>query len=237
MFVACARGIGGEPDDVSHRLVPPLLARALMRTMRTASLGLVPHVKRRTLAIDDAVCAYPTPQLVILGAGLDARAHRLPELRDTVVFEIDHPSTQAYKKPRAENLPRCAKEVRYVAVDFLRDDLAERLVASGHERMTPTNWIWEGVTMYLTPEAVRETLATIAARSAPSSRLAMTYVTRGRSARVTAPLFAVLGEPLGWFGRPDEVVTLLGEHGFVVESDLAPETMVTEHVVVSVRGR
>src|SRR5687768_8347955 len=80
MIVACARGIDGGPDDVSHRLVPRPLARVLRRTLGLVSLGLSSHLAHRTRFIDDVVRASPARQLVVLGAGLDARAHRLDEL-------------------------------------------------------------------------------------------------------------------------------------------------------------
>jgi len=69
----------------------------------------------RTLAIDDAIRSAPDRgQLVILGAGLDARAWRMDELRDTVVFEVDHPATQAAKRERTAALQPVAREVRFV---------------------------------------------------------------------------------------------------------------------------
>ena len=54
----------------------------------------------RSLAIDDAIAAAKNPQLVIQGAGLDGRAFRMPELRDKVVFEVDHPDSQRDKRAR-----------------------------------------------------------------------------------------------------------------------------------------
>lgn len=244
MVVACARGIDGVPDDVAHRLVPRSIARALEATLRVASFGLVPHIVGRTNAIDDVVREQRSPQLVILGAGLDARAHRMPELAGTTVFEVDHPSTQAYKRSRAVAFPIAARAVRYVPVDFERDDLGESLAASGHDVHAPTTWIWEGVTMYLTREAVRATLGMIAARSAEGSRLVLTYGTPEmavgagvvRSARpLVKPAFALLGEPLRYLPTPEEMAALLREHGFRVDRDLEPFSTIAERVLVSTR--
>jgi len=73
----------------------------------------------RTVILDRAITAAPPPeQLVILGAGLDSRAWRLDDLKDTVVFEVDHPSTQAWKRERSAPVPYKAKDVRFVAMDF-----------------------------------------------------------------------------------------------------------------------
>ena len=54
----------------------------------------------RTVAIDEALRARPTGQLVILGAGLDTRAWRLPELAGTHVGVLDDPASQRDKRPR-----------------------------------------------------------------------------------------------------------------------------------------
>src|SRR4029077_9313468 len=59
----------------------------------------------RTIAIDDAIRARPTPQLVIIGAGLDGRAWRMSELADVDVFELDHPASQRDKRHRVGDLP------------------------------------------------------------------------------------------------------------------------------------
>src|SRR4051812_28904965 len=94
MIVACARGARGGPDDVSHRFVPQAIARPLLAAMKRGSFGLVPHVSLRTLAIDRVVRAdveRGVRQVVVLGAGLDARPYRMPELAQSVVFEVDHP--------------------------------------------------------------------------------------------------------------------------------------------------
>lgn len=233
MIVACARGIDGGPDDVSHRLVPRPLARVLRRTLGVASLGLSSHLVHRTKFIDDVVRASTARQLVILGAGLDARAHRLAELRDTVVFEVDQPSTQAYKRPRAVDLQVCAKEIRYVAVDFEKDDLGERLASAGHDDRAPSIWIWEGVTMYLTQEAVAGTLATVRAGSTIGSELVLTYVAPRTIGSLAKPVFMVIGEPLRWLVTPDDMHALARRHGFEVARESDPPTMtIAERVLV-----
>jgi methyltransferase (TIGR00027 family) len=231
MIVACARGIDDGPDDVSHRLVPRPLARVLRRTLALASFGLSSHLVRRTVFIDDVVRESSARQLVILGAGLDARAHRLAELADTVVFEVDQPSTQSYKRPRAADLPRCAKDIRYVAVDFEKDDLGERLASAGHDREAPTTWIWEGVTMYLTEPAVASTLDIVRARSTAGSQLVLTYAMPG-IATVSKPLFGIIREPLRALFTRERMAALASAHGFDVERELLPSTLISEIALV-----
>jgi methyltransferase (TIGR00027 family) len=242
MVVACARGIDGAPDDIAHRLVPAPLSRGLRSVLKIGSFGLVEHISWRTVTIDAVIRRRPAPQLVILGAGLDTRAHRLDELADTVVFEVDHPSTSSYKQRRAAALPLRARALHRVTVDFERDDLALRLAECGHDETRPTMWIWEGVTMYLTPEAVGGTLGAVAGRSAASSTLVLSYVTPDlvkRARRVLAPLsrpaFGVLGEPLRYSPTPEEIANAVSAHGFVVERDEAGPGLIAERVLVAVR--
>src|SRR5580692_11450133 len=57
-------------------------------------------VVARTALIDQTVGAElaRVGQVLILGAGFDSRAYRLPRLREARVFEVDHPDTQAAKR-------------------------------------------------------------------------------------------------------------------------------------------
>ncbi|MFG1927810.1 class I SAM-dependent methyltransferase [Cryptosporangium sp. NPDC048952] len=82
----------------------------------------------RTVVIDDAVRECSASQLVILGAGLDGRAWRLPA---PVVFEVDQPASQRDKRERAEELS--GQPPVYVPVDFRSDSLPDALAAAGHE--------------------------------------------------------------------------------------------------------
>ena len=119
-------------------------------------------------------------QLVILGAGYDSRPYRIEDVARARVFEVDHPDTQAVKRRRlAAKLRSLPRNVLYVPVDFLRDDFGRCLVDAGYSAEVPTFFVWEGVTNYLTAEAVDATLRWIAASSPNTSRLSFTYVDRG----------------------------------------------------------
>src|SRR5256885_4200213 len=107
-------------------------------------------VAARTVAIDDAVKARATPQVVILGAGLDTRAWRMAELAHATVFEVDHPSSQRDKQHRIAALPPPTGPLTLVPVDFTTDRLDNSLHAAGHRADKPTTWLWEGVVPYLT---------------------------------------------------------------------------------------
>lgn len=116
-------------------------------------------------------------QFVILGAGLDSRAYRFSAaLHGARVFEVDHPATAARKRQRLRRvLPALPGHVVFVAMDFETDVLSERLQAAGFDPSLPTFFLWEGVTMYLTAQAVDATLAAIT-RCAPRSTLAFEYL-------------------------------------------------------------
>jgi methyltransferase (TIGR00027 family) len=243
VWVAAWRGLGSfdapvvSTDPFARSLVPPLyraalgvaesaprFTRAAMRAAVFLSGGLARHLPMRTRAIDEAITAEVksgTRQLVLLGAGLDARAHRLESLASVQVFEIDHPSTQADKRAAAVELPLRAREVRYVAVDFNEDDLVEKVEGAGLDLTRPTVFVWEGVTMYLPREAIEASLTSIAALAAPGSLLLVTYYTTHAmpGAKLAQPLFALAGEPLKTRIDAGEAETLLATHGFEVESD------------------
>jgi methyltransferase (TIGR00027 family) len=194
--------------------------------LRTISAGLVDHLALRTAAIDAALneaLAEGMAQVILLGAGLDARGYRLSTLAGSTLFEVDHPSTQEYKRSRCGDLTVRAGRLVYVAVDFAKESLTEELEKAGYRREIPSFWIWEGVTMYLPLEATRKTMEAVRDLSAPGSRLAVTY-----SERVQAPFpvkqvveasFQRLGEPFLGETSAEEMGALLRASGFRVLRD------------------
>ena len=186
-----------------------------------AARGMADLIALRTVAIDAAVreaIAGGVRQLVILGAGYDGRAWRMPELAGVKVFEVDHPATQADKRARQAELPRAAGIVSFVSMNFEHDSLDAVLDRAGHDRAVPTCWIWEGVVMYLTRDAMRATLAAVAGRSARGSTLIVNYHTVHR--RLLARLiFRLIGEPQISAWSPDEMAADLRSAGFAVRDD------------------
>jgi methyltransferase (TIGR00027 family) len=105
-----------------------------------------------------------TGQYVILGAGLDTFAYRLPSYaKDLEIFEVDHPATQAWKRDRldARGIP-LPPNLRYVAVDFERDSLERRLAESGFSTRRPAFFSWLGVVQFLSAPAIEATLRFVA---------------------------------------------------------------------------
>ncbi|MFO0652011.1 MAG: SAM-dependent methyltransferase, partial [Polyangiales bacterium] len=163
--------------------------------------------------------------VVILGAGLDARAVRLAgELGGVTVFEVDHPATQAYKRDALARVG-ASSPARYVAWNFERDPLerlADALAAVGHDRATPTFTVWEGVTMYLTRAAIESTLAAVRDYGPVGSELVLNYVDRARAegrgpaSRVVGRVVRGVGEPFVSGFEHAEMASLLERAGFAV---------------------
>lgn len=201
-------------------------ARVDRETVGAAAEVLVP----RTVAVDDAVRARPAGQVVVLGAGLDARAWRLPELAGAAVFEVDHPASQRDKRARVGDRPRRCGSLAYVPVDLSRDDLAPALAAAGHRPDEPTTWVWEGVLAYLRAIDVATTAAAVGGLSAPGSLLVVSYqtpgvspvagrlVARGRSALARRPS-PWQEEPHRSSWTPAALRGLLAGDGFTVTGD------------------
>ncbi len=213
------------PDDCAAT-VERIVRGGWPRTPRELKLGVLAEamaklMASRTVEIDSGLRDLPAgSQVVILGAGLDARAYRLRELSQSVLFEVDHPATQAFKRERAAPLTACVRELRHVAVDLSSEPLGPTLERAGHSAKSPTAWVFEGVISYLTRREVESSIEAMASRSATGSRLLATYNEPSRSRRLlTAAFTARTGEPhRAWF-TPSSMRQLLHERGFAVRSD------------------
>jgi methyltransferase (TIGR00027 family) len=113
-----------------------------------------------------------------------------------------------------------ARDVRFVPVDFTRDDLDAALSAAGHDPAIKTTWIWEGVVMYLTVPEIEATLAVVARRSAPDNTLVVAYHSRAPMLYLVAFVVRRLGEPIRSAFTADAMRALLAKHGFRVTRDL-----------------
>jgi methyltransferase (TIGR00027 family) len=115
-------------------------------------------------------------QAVIVAAGLDARAYRLPWPQGTVVYEVDMPDVIDFKTSTLSKLgAEPTAERRTVAVD-LRDDWPAALQDAGFDPRAPSAWSAEGLVVYLPPEAQDALFDHLTALSAPESQLASEFV-------------------------------------------------------------
>jgi methyltransferase (TIGR00027 family) len=108
-------------------------------------------------------------QVVILAAGMDARAYRLPWQSDTTIYEVDQPQVIATKDQLlADEQPRC----RRVAVGAdLAGDWPTALQSQGFSPSSRTVWLIEGLLQYIQPSDVDTLFTRIDALSAAGSLL------------------------------------------------------------------
>ncbi len=181
----------------------------------------------RARFIEDLVveqAGHGVGQYVILGAGLDTFVQRRPEIASRLlVFEVDQPGPQAWKRQRLIELGFGIPEwLRLVPVNFETGDAWwQRLAAAGFDASRPAVVASTGVSMYLTRDAIAATLRQVAAL-APGSTLAMTFLLpleladpevcpglqrAEKGARAS-------GTPFISFFTPAEMLTLAREAGF-----------------------
>jgi len=112
-------------------------------------------------------------QVVVLAAGLDSRAYRLPWPDGTVVYELDQPKVLEFKRDAMKRLGETpAAERREVAID-LREDWPQALRAKGFDPSEPSAWIAEGLLIYLPAPAQDRLFAGIDGLAAPGSFVAV----------------------------------------------------------------
>ena len=115
-------------------------------------------------------------QAVILAAGLDTRAYRLPWPDGTVVYEVDQPEVIDFKSTKLAELgAEPTADRRAVAVD-LRDDWPKALRDNGFDSDQPTAWTAEGLLIYLPSEAQDLLFDRITELSAAGSRFACEHI-------------------------------------------------------------
>lgn len=167
---------GPDGEALAARVDGFLNERELWIAARTAYLD--EHVVEWTRREPAPASATSRRQVVLLGAGLDARAARFaqPGLR---FFEVDQPASQAEKIARLGRVHGYPLDAAtYVPCDFEKDDFLERLLLAGFDAAAPALIVWEGVTYYLPEAAIRATLRRVAKGCEPRSVLLFDYFTR-----------------------------------------------------------
>ena len=154
---------------LGRRLLVPLRGAGpvVRRAERLALTSIATSALCRHAFLDGQVLAAlpEVEQVMILGAGFDSRAYRFwRALEGRPVFEVDLPPLSRHKREFVEARPETFTHGRAssVEVDFRTQSLAEQLAGSGFAVGAPTFVAWEGVSMYLTAEAVAETLRALA---------------------------------------------------------------------------
>jgi len=238
-------------DPFAARLLPrawrPFVANPLVQLGLRGRLPLGPGALQAFVAarhrwMDDALSDFLADggeQVVILGAGYDSRALRFAgQLAGRPIVEVDFPATQQRKQALiAARLPEAKSAATYLPIDFERHTLEEGLLAglehpqfaaspatvAGFSPGKRTFFVWEGVAMYLHPETVDQTLATVRKLSAPGSELVADLWSQPREAtfearmrRTGARMLGTIGEPIRFALRPDEAAGFFERRGYQV---------------------
>lgn len=213
------------------------VAGRLTRVWEAASAGLPAYVACRHRWIDEQVqhaLSQGTEQILILGAGYDTRAWRLD--RQVPLVELDHPATQRRKLSRSAALPE-PPDTRHIPIDFEQTAASTRLQAIGW-RSAPTTVVWEGVSMYLTRQAVRDTLTDLAEICPPGSILAMDWMAhsddpswRGTFDRVAPQVLHLIGEPVTLAVDPLTLSAVVEPCGWAVTETVTAEALAERYAL------
>jgi len=172
-------------------------------------------------------------QYVILGAGFDTFAFRKPELLKKIkVFEIDHPATQELKLKRIKDLGwEISPSLKFVPVDFSKDDLKEALLSSGFDLNGLSFFSWLGVTYYLSREKIINMFKSIYSITCKGSSLVFDYPDKDifNSKRTTSRVQAMAkmaeaaGEPMKTAYEYSELESDLDKAGLLIYEHLTPK--------------
>jgi methyltransferase (TIGR00027 family) len=192
-------------------------------------------VVARTVFLDElvlAACADGARQVVLLGAGFDTRAFRLPWPPGVRCFELDTPDVldakeQVLAAQRAG--PGCE---RITVPGNLLDDWPAALRSASLRPDQPTAWLAEGLLVYLSPDDVDQLLDRVTSLSGPGSRLGLTFRSRApadqNSPAVALRRSAAPDDPAGWLAGHGWAAHLadprdvLQAHGRAVPANSAP---------------
>lgn len=245
-FIDAATASGWQSPFGSTALAElPDLDPGVAEQMQRRAQIIWGYAASRTKHFDDffiAAGAAGIRQVVILAAGLDARAWRLPWVSDTVVFEIDQPKVLQFKAEtlRAHGAQPAARDVA-VPID-LRQDWPTALRENGFDASVPTAWLAEGLLPYL-PSAAQDLLFDrIQELSATDSRIAVEAFgpeyfdedfqrRRRENMQEMRTAMAKTGREVAdvadlFFNEPHaDVAEWLGDHGWEVSSDTSAELM------------
>ena len=220
--------------------------------------GAAAFIVGRERYIDDylqACLSAGFDQIVILGAGFDTRAFRIPGIEQTRVFEIDQPATQAVKLERLKKVINpLPAHITFVPADLNTQQLDEVLRSGGYDERGKTLFIWQGVIYFLQPEGVDSTLAFIADHSRPDSAVIFDYIysetlhdtTQGYG-KILARAGKMSGEPYVFGIDRGQIMSFLAQRGFcdVIDTpidDLKPKyftgsnatrAIVTGHIAIA----
>jgi methyltransferase (TIGR00027 family) len=208
--------------------------------------GFHEHLISRTKFIDELIeksAVNGIEQYVILGAGYDSRAHRLELPSSLKIFEVDQPEVSDNKLAKLpKELPN-SENVTYVNIDFSYQSLTTQLIDAGFDQKQSTIFTLEGVSQYITKEAVSSTIKELASLTKDANSIFfMSYVDElldknpeacfgkgypnpAKKASLIKSLSAKVGEPWVSFYSYEEIESLLSQNGYSVEENLTLEDL------------
>jgi len=236
-FALPLSGCGGEValrerSDAALAELAAIAGRDLAQAIRSQVRCSVVMRSRYVEDQLDQAIKRGVAQYVILGAGLDSFAYRRPNVANVLrVFEVDHPATQAWKRTRLDELNVATPpNLVFVPLDFEKQSLIESLRISGYRPDAAGFFSWQGVTMYLTQDAIFDILRTVASM-APGTEIIFQYLPptallddeNGQIQEFRMKLAAARGEPHISFFEPVNLAEQVRKLGFAEVWDLGPE--------------
>ena len=202
--------------------------------------GFHEHLISRTRFIDDLIkksISEQVEQYVILGAGYDSRAYNLKLPSGLKIFEVDQPEVQEIKHSKLPDEIPNAENITYVSVDFNHQSLKNQLLNSGFDKSKSTIYTLEGVSQYITREALNSTLSELALltpnsnatffmsyvsrllREDPKACFGMGYSNPERAAKFITNGAAKVGEPWISLYSSKEIEDLLSQNSFTLREN------------------
>ncbi|MFD2923932.1 class I SAM-dependent methyltransferase [Halobacillus naozhouensis] len=171
-------------------------------------------------------------QYVILGAGLDTFCFRYPGLETVLeIFEIDHPSTQEFKKKRLKeanyNIP---SNLQFIPMDFSKMFSDQNLINQGFDVNKKTFFSLLGVSYYLTREEISSLMVHLFNKVPSGSSVVFDYgdetlfTEKGLSNRVEnmVKMATASGEPMKSCFSYRELEKILETSGLLIYEHLTP---------------
>ena len=208
--------------------------------------GFHEHLIARTKFIDELIeksAINGIEQYVILGAGYDSRAHRLELPSSLKIFEVDQPEVSDNKLAKLpKELPN-SENVTYVNIDFSYQSLTDQLIGAGFDQEKSTIFTLEGVSQYITKEAVSSTIKELASLTRDTNSIFfMSYVDElldknpeacfgegypnpAKKASLIKGLSAKVGEPWISFYSCAEIEDLLLQNGYSIQENVTLEDL------------
>jgi methyltransferase (TIGR00027 family) len=220
--------------DTRHQGVANQFGVAFLEFYRACMRGIMTVRSRYTEEELDKAVDRGVAQYVILGAGIDSFAYRRRDLANALrVFEVDHPSSQEWKRSRLRDLKiALPPNLSFVPVDFERQTLIDALHTTDYRFEDAGFFSWLGVTQYLSCEATLATLRQVASLAA-GTEIVFEFTVPGatldgeerRYFEAGKAAVAARGEPWLGFFEPGDLLARLQEIGFGQLTHVSPDQL------------